>query len=338
MSQFKFNAEDLTEMKSFYQEELAKTLHRLNHINDVLSRLGAKGAHVEMSFTDVKSSSQRSQPSSQKRKYNKKRGPKSKWGKIIYKTITKADRPLTYDDITDFLMISEGKDATQLKNMKSTVQNTVFKLRKDNKVGTFSMGARTKYIAPLSWFDANGEVSEDYRAKVKSPITSKKPAPTGEKRKPGRPRKIQVPVAKVKTEKSKLAAKPKAVKKTAPKTKPTAKKAPKFKSIAAPPSPKSPPKAKPVSPKKKAADAPKSKAAKKAAPKKATAKKASPSKKAAPKKSKTPAKKPAPSKAATKSPTATKSKPSKTKAKKTASAGPRKLAMTKTVKINPTWP
>lgn len=189
MDQLKLDAESITEMKSFYQEELAKTLRKLEHLNEVLSQLGAKGAQIQMSFADSSTPLRKSKNSAPKRKYKKKRGPKSKWDKAIIKTITSAGRPLSYDEITDFLMISEGRDASKRKNTKATVQNTVFRLRHDKKLNTFSMGARTKYIAPKTWFESNGEIKEEFKNKITLPKKAKKPGPKTAKRRPGRPRK-----------------------------------------------------------------------------------------------------------------------------------------------------
>ncbi len=42
---------------------LRDVFNRLNHINDVLSHLGAEGSQVELSFSGVKSSGRKSKPS-----------------------------------------------------------------------------------------------------------------------------------------------------------------------------------------------------------------------------------------------------------------------------------
>ncbi len=313
MDPLNLDAESITEMKSFYQEELAKTLRRLEHINGVLSKLGAAGAQVEISFSESNTPRRKTKNSAPKRKYKKKRGPKSRWDKAIIKTIVSAGRPLSYDEITDFLMISEGRDSSKRKNTKATVQNTVFRLRHDKKLNTFSMGARTKYIAPLTWFENTGEIKEEFKSKVIVPKKASKPAPKTAKRGPGRPRKkVSATKTKIDTQRT-----PKA--KTAASSKEP--------SIAA--STASP--AKPSTRAKKKKSKP---ATKKASTKKTT----TPSKetivKAVSQKSAS-SKKKAPVKAEAASPAVKKATQKKSPAKKkVAPKTTRKLAVTKTVKIN----
>jgi hypothetical protein len=323
MDHLKLDAESITEMKSFYQEELAKTLHRLEHINQVLSQLGSEVAQVEMSFSAGVGSVKKVKTSIPKRKYKKKRGPKSKWDKAIIKTITSAGRPLTYDEITNFLMISEGRDPSKRKNTKATVQNTVFRLRHDKKLSTFSMGSRTKYIAPSSWVDkSSGAIAEEYKAKIVLPkkivVDPKKP-----KRGPGRPRKteraLKTSSPKVSPTKSKAALKAKATGSKPPvksKAASKAKKAASPKKEATPAPIKAKPAAKKAPVKKAAAKKPAAKKApvKKAAAKKAAAKKA-PVKKAA-------AKKPAAKKALVEKAAAKKAAAKKAPVKKAAAKKP----------------
>lgn len=313
MDQLKLNAESITEMKSFYQEELTKTLRRLEHINGVLSQLGGKITQVDISFSESNSSRRKTKISTAKRKYKKKRGPKSKWDKAIIKTIVSAGRPLSYDEITNYLMISEGRDASKRKNTKATVQNTVFRLRHDKKLRTFSMGARTKYIAPKTWFESNGEIRAEFKNKVIVPKKAKKPRSKTSKRGPGRPRK------KVSSVKPKVVAKSTNKAKTT-----TAKRKPSTKV-----STSSPTKSK-AGAKKKVSKPVVRKASKKktSTPPKQIAKKASPRKTASAQKKKTAVK------SSTKSPVVKKSSQKKTTAKKKVDPKiPRKLAMTKTVKI-----
>ncbi len=349
MDSLKLDAESLNEMKSFYQEELNKTLKRLEHINKIMKQLGETGAQIEIRISDdVLSYSPRTRQASAvtKRKYKKKRGPKSKWDKVIVKSIRQAGKPLTYDQLTDYLMISEGKEPSKRKNIKATVQNTIFRLRKENKVMTYSTGSRVKYIAPSDWYDRDGVIKTEYGLKVTQIKKSPKPGPKAKKRGPGRPpkkvnlakaetSKKSIPAAKKKVssdknKKSRIVAKKKGnpVKKTASTTNAKRKAAP-VKKAASTPKKKVAPVKKTASttiakrkaaPVKKAASAPK----KKAAPVKKTASttnakmKAAPIKKAAiattAKKKAAPAKKVTPKK----SNTAKKATVKKTVAKKTA--------------------
>lgn len=321
MDNIKLSAEGKKEMKAFYLEELSKTVQRLKHINSVLEELGESVTEIQLADLAVSrrsssSTSKRSVSSTPKRKYRKKRGPKSKWDKAILKTIKKASKPLTYDQITDFLMISEGRSPSERKNMKASVQNTVFRMRKDKKVSTFGVGSRTKFIAPMDWFEKDGSIKTEFKDKIPAPVKkANKPKAQKAKRPVGRPRKAT----------PKAAAKPKAKKATAKKVsakKATAKKAsakkPAAKKVAAKKAP-----AKKASPAKKKASAAKP-APKKAAAKEAPAKKA-PAKKVAAKKA--PAKKASPTKKKTAAP-----KRSSAKAKPRATKGKVKVAMKKSVK------
>lgn len=319
MDPLRLDAESINEMKTFYQEELSKTLRRLEHINKIMKQLGESGAHVELRIGDEPlSTTTRRKTSSEapKRKYKKKRGPKSKWDKVIVKSIRQAGKPMTYDELTDYLMISEGQEPSKRKNMKATVQNTVFRMRKDKKLGTYSTGARIKFIAPTDWFDKDGSIQSEYGSKASTVKPKSARVSTGAKRGPGRPKKAA------------------SVKKAAPK-KPTKSAATKNAS-AKPAVKKATPKASPKKSAKKTA--PKKATVKKAAPKKAKAKsssaaKKSPVKAAAAKAAsakKAPAKKAPSKKAAPK-----KASPRKSSAKAkvpTKPAAKRKVAVKKTVK------
>ncbi|NNK80931.1 MAG: hypothetical protein HKO93_05505, partial [Flavobacteriales bacterium] len=127
MDLLELDAESVSEMKAFYQEELAKAIRRIDHINKVLSQLGAPGVKIELRLSDDRTLKPRSKSSVPKRKYKKKRGPKSKWDKVILKTLNQAGRPLSYDELTDYLMISEAREPSKRVNTKATVQNTVFR-------------------------------------------------------------------------------------------------------------------------------------------------------------------------------------------------------------------
>ena len=51
---------------------------------------------------------------------------------------------------------------------KQAVINVIFRLRsRDQKLDTFSIGSREKYIALKSWFKAPGIIKKEYAVKIK---------------------------------------------------------------------------------------------------------------------------------------------------------------------------
>jgi len=119
----------------------------------------------------------------------RKSGRKSKWEMLIMKRLRQLDRPVTYDELTDEIMASAKLPADKKNSTKQAVVNVVFRLRsRDQKLDTFSMGTREKYIALRNWFSAPGEIKKEYKAKV---VLPKSPA-RKRKRKAGKPvKKVQ---------------------------------------------------------------------------------------------------------------------------------------------------
>ena len=313
MATVKIDPTSLSEMKAFYQGELQTTLSRLQHIQSILEQLGDSGVTIEINATGAaRTKSTATRPikaSTSARKKKGKPGPKSKWDKMILGILKSEDRPMTYDELTDALLKASGKPSSETKRTKATVQNTIFKLRGANKVGTFSKGSREKHIGLAEWFSADGSVDSKYSSKVPSPkkaapkkkSTGKRGRPAGSKnkkkasaasaapaRRRGRPRKIATesvtkpavkkPAAKKATRK-KAAPKMAAPKKVAAKKPVKAKRAPKAKKETAAPAASAAtaaatPTEKPAA--KKRASKP---STKKVAKKKVPAKKAAPAKK-----------------------------------------------------------
>jgi len=112
-------------MREFYLEELEKTLQKLYHINKILGMVGNGGEKINISIR------RNSTPGNQKIKseppvrgrYRKKSGPsktvrpsrkrkqsgtRSVWAKLILKELEEADRPLTYNELTDAIMASSN--------------------------------------------------------------------------------------------------------------------------------------------------------------------------------------------------------------------------------------
>jgi hypothetical protein len=188
MGNVQLSEHDVDEMKQFYLEEFIKTSRRLGHIESVLKKLGiddpdgAAGSIQESGVTPGKSMTTTRSGSAGRRKS----GRKSKWEMLIMKRLRQLDRPVTYDELTDEIMASAKLPAEKKNSTKQAVVNVVFRLRsRDQKLDTFSMGTREKYIALRNWFSAPGEIKKEYKAKV---VLPKSPA-RKRKRKTGKPAK-----------------------------------------------------------------------------------------------------------------------------------------------------
>lgn len=156
------------EMRRFYESELEKTLLRLDHIKKVLGQLGGSSVQVSV-HQEGANVPVSAPPKTTKRKggRSKKRGPKPVWENLVLKRLKQINRPLSYDQLTQEVMefANIGKDKE--KNTKQAVVNVTFKLRNQKgKIDTFSNGGRMKYIALTEWFDDDGEIRDEYRAKV----------------------------------------------------------------------------------------------------------------------------------------------------------------------------
>jgi hypothetical protein len=149
---------ELDDMKLFYKQEYEQTAARLLHITSMLNRLGVKIPEPV-----------RAGPSSKKAGSKKKPGRKSKWELVIMKRLRQLDKPVTYDQLTDEIMVFTRIPTEKRKATKQALINVVFRLRnRDQKLDTFSMGKKEKYIALKSWFEAPGIIKKEYAARIVS--------------------------------------------------------------------------------------------------------------------------------------------------------------------------
>jgi len=183
METIKLPDAELSEMKQFYVEEYERTQKRLQHIKSVLARLGITDRDLEQGIPQVQAGitgivkTGPEQPTGKKegrtgsaRKARKKKGRKSKWELLIMKRLRQLDRPVTYDELADEIMTSSKLPESQRKSTKQAVVNVVFRLRnRDQKLDTFSIGRREKYIALKGWFEKPGEIKKEYAAKIEKP-------------------------------------------------------------------------------------------------------------------------------------------------------------------------
>jgi len=302
MKSLKLSDIEILAMRDFYENEMRETVNKLQHVREMLRKLGSEmpaPSNRAKSTTETKSTS--------------KRGRKSKWGVFIREVLMRENRPMTYEELIDVSMKSFNLGDDQMASTRQAVISSCFRMR--NTAGGIrtihTRGTRIKHVAPDEWFSDNGTLKSEYSAKL--PKMNKPRKATDKAKKASAVKKAAPKAAAPKKAAAKPAAKTVA-KKAAPK-KAVAKKAAAKKAAAKPAAKKAAPK-KAVA--KKAAAKP---AAKKAAPKKAAAKPAA--KKAAPKKAaaKPAAKKAAPKKAAAK-PAANKAAPKKAAAPKAKTAAP----------------
>ena len=311
-----FGAEELQNIKSFYEQERIQLVAKLQHVDEVIARLGgnvatvAKLAPAPEAQPAVKRGPGRPRktaPDAKAKKAGrpKKRGPKSVWGNFILRRLRQCDRPLSYAELVRDAMVLNNIPADRENNAKASVLNAAFRLRNTlKKVDTVGLpGKKEKFLVLTSWVESEGKLKAPYDKVFESVAAT----PLDDRgRKPRRPAAAAKPAVK------KAAAKP-AAKKAAPArkaaAKPAAKKAAPARKAAAKPA------AKKAAPARKAAAKP---AAKKAAPArkaaaKPAAKKAAPARKAA---AKPAAKKAAPARKAAAKPAAKKAAPARKAAAK----------------------
>ena len=295
-------ANELNQIKSFYEQERMQLASRLNHIDQVIARLSGssspildpsealapvKAIRAKAPSANVAAPVKRgpgrprkevseSEAKVKKAGRPKKRGPKSIWGNFILRRLRQCDRPLSYSELVRDAMVLNNLPAEKAKNAKASVLNAAFRLRNSlKKVDTVGLpGKKEKFLVLSSWMAADGTLKAPYqdlfKAVAETPMDDRG-------RKPRRP-----------SESSEAETKVKARMKVSPKVnKPVAKKAPARKAASkpakaasakkAPAARKTVAKAKPAAKKAPAArkTVAKAKATKKTSPKRTSTKKTS---------------------------------------------------------------
>jgi len=190
MGTINFNDTEIAEMRQFYQEELNTTLRKLQHINKVLERLGSSH-QIEIKIGGGQGSSQKASflapntgsfaadhltTSKTSKSRRKKTGPKSMWEPLILKRMRQLNRPLSYDELTQEIMVFAKISSEKKASVKQAITNVIFRLRnRDKKLDTFSLGSREKYIALKSWFDEAGDLKKEYKQYLPKKTIKRKP-------------------------------------------------------------------------------------------------------------------------------------------------------------------
>lgn len=164
---------EMTRLKAFYEEELDKTLRKLDHIKQVLKELAPGQTSIEINVTSpqsltspVKTPSSASKPVQMGRR--KKTGPKSIWGNYILKRLRQLDKPVTYSDLIDDAVAFFKIPQSKTEQVRQSIRNSAFRLRnKHNKIDTFAIkGKKEKYVGLKKWFDKEGKILSDYKQKL----------------------------------------------------------------------------------------------------------------------------------------------------------------------------
>ncbi len=213
-----FKDQELKYIRSFYEQERFQLLSRLQHVDQVLSRLsGGQGAITDgrgsMDIPVVtnaaplpkrKPGRPRKEPVEAEAKAAvkkagrpKKRGPKSVWGNFILRRLRQCDRPLSYAELVRDAMVMHNLPATKEKNAKASILNAAFRLRTHlSKVDTVGLpGKKERFLVLSSWMVEGGGLKPSYEkaflAAAQTPMDDRG-------RKPRRPSAASRAEAKVK--------------------------------------------------------------------------------------------------------------------------------------------
>ena len=188
MDLLKLEESELLEMRRFYEEELEKTLKRLQHLKGVLEKLGASGPSINIIISDAsekeanvaspvseveeasesnEANSDEESSTSTRKPRRKKTGPKPFWEDAIMNLLRETGKPLTYEELTDQVLAAQNLPEEKRTSTKQAITNVVFRLRQRGvKVNTFSAGKKEKYVALKRWFDSEGNIKDDFRNMV----------------------------------------------------------------------------------------------------------------------------------------------------------------------------
>lgn len=172
-------ANELLQIRSFYEQEKFQLMSKLQHVEEVLARLdggkkeisevGATAPAEEVKVPKLKPGRPRKAASvietkAKKAGRPKKRGPKSVWGNFIMRRLRQCDRPLSYAELVRDAMVMHNLPASKEKNAKASVLNAAFRLRTHlNKIDTVGLpGKKEKFLVLTSWLDGSGKLRAPY--------------------------------------------------------------------------------------------------------------------------------------------------------------------------------
>ncbi len=171
------SAEELLSMRAFYEQEYIATKSKLNHLANMLDKLGGVKVDKDEIMSDAPTASaassspkvrKTSDSAVQRRKRKKKRGPKPTWSKFILDRLKAADRPMTYNELFRDAMVLKNKAPEEYPATKASVLNSAFRLRTvSNKIDTIGEeGKKEKFIVLTKWMDEQGGLVSPYNHKL----------------------------------------------------------------------------------------------------------------------------------------------------------------------------
>jgi len=180
-----FSESELATMRQFYQNEMAATVAKLEHLQSVLAKLEGNSPSYEIKINkDVSASSTAALDVSIDededgstvpvapivKKRHKKRGPKPIWGTFIIKRLRQLERPVTYADLIDDAMAFKKVPDTKRKATRDAIMNSAFRLRNiQGKINTYrKKGKKEVFVGLAKWFDTDGNLIADYAKRIRT--------------------------------------------------------------------------------------------------------------------------------------------------------------------------
>lgn len=134
-------------MKQFYENERARLIGLLHHVDTMLARFN--GEQVPSHPPRIRAGHSSKQ---------KKRGPKSIWGNFIVKRLRARNRPMTYKELIEDAMAIHRLSAERETSARASILNSAFRLRTvHGKIETIGRaGKKEKYLILTKWLDQDG--------------------------------------------------------------------------------------------------------------------------------------------------------------------------------------
>lgn len=196
MKNIEFTDSEIAELRNFYQQQLEKTLEKLETIKGILNKIDTDEKETEETQVTSKppdtleiDEKERTEPITPRPsdtlkidkveqiepKKRKKKVIKSKWGKFILDLLKQHDRPVKFDDIVEEAIYKFKIPEDKYKNVRQAITNSSFILRiRHKKTRNFKLiGEKGKYCGLTRWFDKNGELNEKYKKERIPTLTEK---------------------------------------------------------------------------------------------------------------------------------------------------------------------
>jgi len=153
-----FTKNELREMKQFYENERARLIGLLDHVDTMLARLNGGQLNSRTNLTRPVFSNKQ-----------KKRGPKSIWGNFIVKRLRARNRPMTYRELIEDAMAIHRLGENREASARASILNSAFRLRTvHGKIETVGRaGKKEKYLVLTKWLDQDGMLIAPFDAEFR---------------------------------------------------------------------------------------------------------------------------------------------------------------------------